>query len=620
MNLNYLYLILAIILLFSGHLLRILRWEIFIKIYEKPDKKSLMISLSSGYLCDFVLPFHLGEIIRALIAGKKMKNGYSFSFATVIIDRYLDMIFVGLIFVGILLFGGFDPVIAKTSGIYVAACLGLVIISIIIFACSKAVKTITRLIASIFNENIEYHILGFVFSAINGFKDLFLHLSKLKVFATTAFMWFSYLLSYYFFAAFEEKMNSESSLLSVFLDLFGSFNISRILNGITKYSIHMFVFLCCPLMLLFIASAFVKQSIEDNESINILPQLRREERLKFLEEYFANNKREYLSDYLEINRNVAILRDYSAGSLASTMLCAENDNTFYRKFAFGDAKDKLIEQKEWMDKHPELKLPKIINSSVVGNSFLYDMSYVSGVMTLFQYAHADTEKCFLMIKTLIDDLGTTIYTNGIAADVEKYIESKVNNNIENLKKNRKFQKLYEYDTVIINGKEYKNIKHYDKILNKDYLINVLKKDSMSEGHGDLTFENIIVKSDGEYYFIDPNPNQDVSGRNCDLGKLLQSLHSGYEFRRMVSSCEVKGNHIEYFFSMSHAYHELYGRFSEYLKQNYLESDIRSIYAHELVHYLRLLPYRVGANNFAVFYAAFLEILSDYEKEFGDLDA
>lgn len=91
-------LVIAMLTICSAHILRVLRQELFICTYEKPDRRNLVQALSIGYFANYFLPFKLGDLIRSWIAGRKMKNGYGFALATVIIDRLLDVVVVGIIF------------------------------------------------------------------------------------------------------------------------------------------------------------------------------------------------------------------------------------------------------------------------------------------------------------------------------------------------------------------------------------------------------------------------------------------------------------------------------------------------------------------------------------------
>ena len=88
-----------------GHVFRLLRWEQFIRIYEYPQRRSLLRAMAGGYAVNFLLPFHVGDFLRAALAGRKMKTGTGFAFATVIMDRFLDVWVVALLFGGFRLAG-----------------------------------------------------------------------------------------------------------------------------------------------------------------------------------------------------------------------------------------------------------------------------------------------------------------------------------------------------------------------------------------------------------------------------------------------------------------------------------------------------------------------------------
>ena len=81
----------SVALLLVGHLFRLLRWEQFIRIYERPLRGVMLRGMAGGYAVNFLLPFHIGDLFRAWFTGRKMKNGVGFALATVIMDRFLDV-------------------------------------------------------------------------------------------------------------------------------------------------------------------------------------------------------------------------------------------------------------------------------------------------------------------------------------------------------------------------------------------------------------------------------------------------------------------------------------------------------------------------------------------------
>lgn len=68
---KYLYLLMAIIFICTAHYIRVLRWQLFVKIYEKPNKKNLIQSLTFGYVLNSFLPFKLGTYSECGIQEEK---------------------------------------------------------------------------------------------------------------------------------------------------------------------------------------------------------------------------------------------------------------------------------------------------------------------------------------------------------------------------------------------------------------------------------------------------------------------------------------------------------------------------------------------------------------------
>ena len=179
----------------------------------------------------------------------------------------------------------------------------------------------------------------------------------------------------------------------------------------------------------------------------------------------------------------------------------------------------------------------------------------------------------------------------------------------------------EYDEIIINGVSYKNLPYYLRYLNSEFLCKVFINDIYSAIHGDLTIENIICRRDAEgeenYYIIDPNTGNIHDSSNLDYAKLLQSIHGGYEFLMATKNIESNGNKINFTFTKSSAYNYLFQEFDKYLLTNFGQERSRSIYWHEVIHWLRLLPYKIEKNGKRVllFYAGLLMVLNDVEQKF-----
>ncbi len=181
-----------------------------------------------------------------------------------------------------------------------------------------------------------------------------------------------------------------------------------------------------------------------------------------------------------------------------------------------------------------------------------------------------------------------------------------------IEKSKCIRELLKYDTLIINGKEYKNIQHFKKYLTYEYLYGVFKNDTYSDIHGDLTIENIICMPNSKYYLIDPNTGNIHDSANLDYAKLLQSLHGCYEFLMNIKDIDITNNIINYLNTQSLSYKNIYAKYSEYLDNKFTKEQTKSIYFHEIVHWLRLLPYKIKKDDrmAVLFYCGLIIILND----------
>lgn len=624
--------IISLLLMCTAHIIRMNRWQLFIKTYEKPDFRNLINALSIGYLLNFFLPFKLGDIVRALIAGRKMKNGYGFSLATVIIDRCLDIIVVGTVFVVLFLINP-NEIAVCTSIMYIAVAAFIILVAAFAWIYRKPVKKGIRLVASIFNEALEFKAMKFFWSLIWGGVDIIKKISRVKLVLYTIEMWGLYILSYVCFSKFLTMYSPvDINWINIFYILFAknSIQIGNIKslseNTMLLYSqtSWLALYLILPSIMILLLSFFVKNipASKDEKYLNLIPHLNTEERLSFLETYFSGEKSNYIQNYLKINQDILILRDYSAGSNATTMLCLDNDKNFFRKYAIDMESNKLYEQIEWLLKYKDiLPLCEIIGYEREGEYCYYDMNYESNAVGMFEYAHSmPREKAWSILQEVIECLENTLYTVNLKyADemtVSRYIERKVTANIDKIINAKWLKTLMEYEDIIINGETYKNLPYYFQYMDKGHLYKIFKDDICSAIHGDLTIENIICTRNAcgrdNWYIIDPNTGNVHDSPNLDYGKLLQSIHGGYEFLMATKNVEIDKNKINFTYTKSEAYTYLFKSLDEYMNQKFSYERVRSIYYHEIVHWLRLMPYKIEKNGKRVllFYAGMLMVMDD----------
>ena len=636
---NIIFFIVAIITLSLAHFIKILRWRLFIEIYEEPRNRNLIQALSLGYLINLFFPFRIvGDFFRAIYSGKKMKNSYSLSFSTVIVDRILDIITVGILFYIFYVFSIYNKQIEKSFRFYMLFSVLIISLIILFYFLKRYIKIISLKVASLFNTNIELNILKFMWALIWNFKDIFLKINKFKILIITTLMWLLYTFSYYLFSLFLLSQNYNFRLVDIFFLLFSKdiFGTDFLLIE-KKVSIFFYIYMITPIIIMLLISKFFmiktyskKNHREIEDYFNLFPNQDNKEKLEFLRKYFLDKDKSYIDNYLKINQKITIIRDFSAGSNATTMLCMKKDEIFYRKYSFEDT-EKLYEQVEWIieNKKNKLPLPEIIRREKTNNYCYYDMLYKPTSIPLFEYIHSTPfEETWEMIENILKKLEEVLYTNKLRkADTEsinKYIDLKVRDNITKIYDSKILKKLLRYDEVIINGKSYKNLSYYLKYLSKEYLYDIFRDDIYSDIHGDLTIENIICNlntMEEKYYIIDPNSENINNSANLDYAKILQSIHGGYEFMMRTYDISVEENQINFLFIKSQAYSYLYKKLNEYMNSKFEKEKIRSIYFHEIVHWLRLMPYKLkkDGKRALIFYSGLLMVLNDVIEKYGDRD-
>lgn len=626
---KWLYLILSIIVLTISNIFKINRISQFIEPYEKPNNKLLGESLAVGNLLNIFLPFRLGYVFRAHMSGKKMKNGSSFSLATIFIEIFLDFIFVPIIF---LIFYLFKYKSQKSILFYIITLFIMCIMIILLKKLKKYVKILIYKFASIFNEHIELKILKTSWFTIISFENIITRVSKLRLLLNSIIIWCMNILSCYLLSLTLQFSNLKENLFGLFNFFYSESGIiSPIIFSYLKldknYMIIIFLYYLGSILLLYFSSFIINKQKYKNKYVEILPHVNMHDRLNFLEQYFNNNS-DYFKNYIKLNSDVSILEDYSAGSNATTMLCSKEGNLFYRKYSLGKDAEKLKAQIEWLENHEDkITLTRVMNVHYENNCCSYDMPYIDGAVTCFNYVHTTTSKnAWKILKQALDDISKNLHTINRRKSseelIKKYIETKVLNNIEKIENCQYIKPLLKYDYVNINGKKIHNLTYFKKYLNYEYLYDLFINDMYSDIHGDFTIENIICLKDKKnkgknYYIIDPNTGNVHDSPYLDYAKLLQSIHGGYEFLMKTKTVEVKNNTIDFLFTKSDTYNMLFKELKKYINKKFGEIGEKSIFYHEAIHWLRLMPYKIEKNGerCIIFYAGLLLVLNDVEEMF-----
>jgi hypothetical protein len=95
---NYLYIVLPIPIMLLSHWFRAIRWKTILKpFYQAPNIRNLFSAVMIGYAINNILP-RGGEIVRPFIYSKQEKISFSSTFATIILERLLDVFTLLILF------------------------------------------------------------------------------------------------------------------------------------------------------------------------------------------------------------------------------------------------------------------------------------------------------------------------------------------------------------------------------------------------------------------------------------------------------------------------------------------------------------------------------------------
>ncbi len=476
---------------------------------------------------------------------------------------------------------------------------------------------------------------------IASLKDIVRKINKVKFLLLTIGIWAFYVASYVLFAEAVQRYGYYYSTSDVFTELFGGQSLYHIERELVPF---WGAYLLLPLTICWcISIILMRLKVDVSGGRTVLPQMNRSDRLAFLKTYYEEENREHIQAYLDINKDVTVVEDNSAGSNASTVLVMKTDGEMlFRKYAFDQDGVKLKEQIDWLQTHQsDIPLPIIVSQRTEKNFTTYDMHSYANAVGLFRCIHTmPVEYSWKTLEKALDDIALGIHQKNVRkADIEtikKYVQSKVIKNICIITNEDKYIKtLEQYNFIWVNGRKLNSLKFFESVLSKQHLIKIFKKDAYADIHGDLTIENIVCVGDADeieaseyngrvkpqtYYLIDPNSGNVHESPLLDYAKLLQSLHGCYEFLMMVSKVEIDKDKVSFLMTNSEKYRIIYEMYKNYLKKRFTREQIISIYYHEVIHWLRLMPYKIHKNEklAVVFYAGLLTVMNDtWELENGN---
>lgn len=170
---NYWLLIPATFMMFFSHWLRAIRWQLFLNSIKKIPLVKLFSATLIGYMGNTILPAHLGEFIRANVIGRNEKIPTSSVFATILIERIIDVLSLLVIMLIAVIAYPFPQWVTNSGYIMFAVVVGLFICLYLLKLQNPAVVALLnfclKLLPKKLAAKIEEMITAFI-EGINGMQ------------------------------------------------------------------------------------------------------------------------------------------------------------------------------------------------------------------------------------------------------------------------------------------------------------------------------------------------------------------------------------------------------------------------------------------------------------------
>ena len=151
---NYWYLLLALPVIFLSHLLRALRWRYLLEPIQRVDIRSLFSSLIIGLMANVLVPAHLGEVLRAYALSKKRRITASTTFATIVMERIIDVFSLLVLMMFSIFIYPFPAWVKKSAFVMFVGSCGIFVFMIFLRKLWPSFQSILRFVLRPFPERL----------------------------------------------------------------------------------------------------------------------------------------------------------------------------------------------------------------------------------------------------------------------------------------------------------------------------------------------------------------------------------------------------------------------------------------------------------------------------------
>lgn len=185
------YVFLSMIIMVASVALRAYRWQLMLIPIQLISFKPLFGSTMIGYFGNGVLPFRLGEILRAYAISKKNTITASSAFGTIILERLLDL--MGLVVI-MIFFAFFSPLMEWSGSVLIGLSVMTFIGLVFIIWLGKSHSNLHEKVVhwKIFEKSSGKKLLSIIQNVINGLVSIRKTKHSFQLVILTLVLWILY--------------------------------------------------------------------------------------------------------------------------------------------------------------------------------------------------------------------------------------------------------------------------------------------------------------------------------------------------------------------------------------------------------------------------------------------
>jgi len=568
-------LVCAVALQLCGHMVRAYKTRLIFGVVKESSTRFQFRALSIGYLFNTILPFRLGELIRARVISGAMTISFGYAFTLIIFERLLDVLILGVF--GCLALLGVSALRSGYIMSYALVLTGLGIAGLGFYVVlTRRNERLLRMwyrFTKLFNDRLRTQLRFKAWTIIYGLQRTLRGGVMFRYVVLSLVSWLLYIVSLLVVAGYVlHRVSFVGRLIAAIAPYYGVSlpagpaglgSFSNAASGwigylglshtiILVYDLVTWFVLVLPISAIGVVLLFVKTreslwyDLPPNASQGSLAnKLYRTEDISgemevFLENYFAGNSLSRIVHDMELHNDFKLVKYFKGGSDAITILALQDGKQVVKKIIPNEFESRLKAQYDWLRVNGRKEgIVKALEEHYAPAFYAIDLEYDAANEMFYDFIHRST---LTSSKRVLDDVWKILLANvygrvGKLAQHTKerdaYIEKHIFGCLDKAAAvDAELIRAAEPEKIVINGVPYDNLY---QIIEKIHTHQRAWKDismyrKSQAVHGDVIVDNLLVsKSTGRPLIIDPAPDGNIiQGPVFDFGKNLQSLYCGYE--------------------------------------------------------------------------------------------